>query len=370
MRSKTKSLDVAELRRIFNSVLSNYDTCTEKMKLVVNSIAISINEISETDGQQCGIFCHVERDDVDKDYADQQIIEIIKKHKNSFLPSKGAFKSQNHNSTSTSSTVIEGSESQLRKQKRMRITSNREKFSKRNRNKPIRCIETPQVIDNKIPSPFFINKKKISSCGFCGSNRSGENISNCEKRMHYQREYCEYIVSKNDKGNIHLINRLQNNLPLPYKDYPDNTVSTTAGRHRGKHIVIFNIWVKKQNQPLMGPRRISDMLFEISYVDKQGEIETFRRTVCGEELESMISMMKFRSKKTFIYDATMTESDTFQQATSFSQSSVHSINANNFQLQNFRQIQFGRYTDVNNSRNNLVNNTNDYSVDDNTYFNI
>ena len=30
LRSKTKSLDAAELQKIFNSVLSNYDTCTEK----------------------------------------------------------------------------------------------------------------------------------------------------------------------------------------------------------------------------------------------------------------------------------------------------------------------------------------------------
>ena len=50
------------------------------------------------------------------------------------------------------------------------------------------------------------------------------------------------------------------------------------------------------------------MLFEISYIDKQGEIESLRRTVCGEEFESMIHVMKYRSKKTFIYDATLRES--------------------------------------------------------------
>ena len=50
--------------------------------MIVNSIAISLNEISQTDGQQCGIFRYVDRDNVDEDYANQQIIDLIKKHKN------------------------------------------------------------------------------------------------------------------------------------------------------------------------------------------------------------------------------------------------------------------------------------------------
>ena len=119
-----------------------------KIKLIIDSIAILLNEITQTDGQQCGIFRHVERDDVDKDYANQQIIDMIKKYKNSFLPTKGVFQIQNNNSTRTSATVIEGSETQLRKQKRMRITSNREKFLRINGNKTVQCVESPQVLDN------------------------------------------------------------------------------------------------------------------------------------------------------------------------------------------------------------------------------
>ena len=160
------------------------------------------------------------------------------------------------------------------------------------------------------------------------------------------------------------MNRLQNNLQFSSKEYPDSIISTTAGSRKGKHIVIFNIWMKKEAQPLMGPKRISDMLFEISYIDKQGEIETFRQTVCGEEFESMISIMKFQSKKTFIYDATKTECNTFQQQMSFSQNSEHSVNTTNYNLQNFSQVNFGRYSNFNNSLNNSVNNTNEYIFDD------
>ena len=72
------------------------------MKLVVNSIALSLNEITQTDGQRCGIFRHFDRNEVNKDYANGQIINIIKKHQNSFLPTKGAFRNKRINLVGTS----------------------------------------------------------------------------------------------------------------------------------------------------------------------------------------------------------------------------------------------------------------------------
>ena len=71
-RGKPKSLDVSELHKTFNAILSNYDTCTEQMKLVVNSIALSVNEITQTDGQNCGIFRHVDRTEINKKYANEK----------------------------------------------------------------------------------------------------------------------------------------------------------------------------------------------------------------------------------------------------------------------------------------------------------
>ena len=74
---KVKSLDATELRNTFNSILSNYDTCIEKMKLVVSSIVLSLNEITQTDGQKSGIFRHTDRNKIDGDYAIKQIVGII-----------------------------------------------------------------------------------------------------------------------------------------------------------------------------------------------------------------------------------------------------------------------------------------------------
>ena len=62
--------------------------------------------------------------------------------------------------------AVEGSQTQLRKQKRMRITSTREKILRKNRDKTIQCIETSAIVNDGMHSSFFINKKNVLSCGF------------------------------------------------------------------------------------------------------------------------------------------------------------------------------------------------------------
>ena len=62
-----------------NAILSNYDKCTEQMKLVVNSIVLSLNEITQTDRQRSGIFCHTDKNEVIEDYTKKQIVSIIEK---------------------------------------------------------------------------------------------------------------------------------------------------------------------------------------------------------------------------------------------------------------------------------------------------
>ena len=63
----------------------------------------------------------------------------------------------------------------------------------------------------------------------------------------------------------------------------------------------------------MSPRVLPNMILEISYIDKLGEIESLKRTICGEEFESMIHVMKYQNKKTFIYYATKNEINFSQQ---------------------------------------------------------
>ena len=205
----------------------------------------------------------------------------------------------------------------------------------------------------------------MPSCGFCGSTQSGENISNCSKLMQYKRQYCEYILSKSDNGYVHLKNRLQNNLPLNRNDYPNNIVSMSMESNKGKHIVISNIWLKRLSRPQTGPKQISDMLFEISYINRQGDIEKGKHIICGEELESAIHIMKIRKKKYFIYDATASQMDMMDQEDFvFTQTTAHSVEMNTSLFNNFNQSLFARQSNMNVA---LSNNSQNYSVDEDGY---
>ena len=59
----------------------------------------------------------------------------MKKHNNSFLPENGAFKTKSNDLMNTNHVVTDSSGTQRKKQKRMRITSNKEKYLRRNGNK-------------------------------------------------------------------------------------------------------------------------------------------------------------------------------------------------------------------------------------------
>lgn len=334
-KGNVKPMSILELRKVFNSVLSNYESCTEKMKLVSNSIALSLNDITQTDGQACGIFRHVNTEDVDETYASKQIVSIIRKHNNAFLPKKGAFNITVEHGKKDDDIVMESTLTQRRKQKRMRIISNKEKFARKTLNRNVQCnIIQGNTIDNDT-TPCIINKKIALSCGFCGSNEGGENISNCRKRDNYRRLYYEYVISKTDHGVKHLTTRFQHNIPLSDKPVPQNIVSMSANANKGKHIVIFNVWLKNQLQ--MNRQLMSNMFFEISYINKQGDIETSKRTICGEEFESMMHVMKTRQKKTFIYDATNNNSAATEIHNSLTQDNLFSKNTefwNNFSENN------------------------------------
>ena len=83
------------------------------MKLVVSSIALSLDDITETDGQKMGIFNPIDRNKVDSDYATQQIVSIIRKHHNSFLPAQGAFSVKMKKSNNQFDNVTQGTETPI-----------------------------------------------------------------------------------------------------------------------------------------------------------------------------------------------------------------------------------------------------------------
>ena len=56
----------------------------------------------------------------------------------------------------------------MRKQKRLRITSNKEKFAKKNVDKNLHCFSIKQIRNNNLDPVCHINKKITPTCAFCG----------------------------------------------------------------------------------------------------------------------------------------------------------------------------------------------------------
>ena len=70
----------------------------------------------------------------------------------------------------------------------MRITSNREKILKRNRNRNIECMETSQIGKNAMQSPCFVNKKNPIIMWFLWQySKLWKYLQLCEKNAEQKR---------------------------------------------------------------------------------------------------------------------------------------------------------------------------------------
>ena len=84
----------------------------------------------------------------------------------------------------------------------------------------------------------------------------------------------------------------------------------------------------------------------------------------------MIHVMKFWSKKTFIYDATVTQRETYQEESLLTQSSLHSNKSNNVFFQNFNESLFGRQANIDVPLNNQIYLSKEYSNEEDRYSSI
>ena len=66
-------------------------------------------------------------------------------------------------------------------------------------------------------------------------------------------------------------------------------------------------------------KKIGELIFEISYIKIWGCYETLRYPVYVDNFESMLHVMKYRKKKTLIYDATSKHNSTTHPNSSFTQ---------------------------------------------------
>ena len=75
---------------MFDDTLSKCERCSEDVRFALSSIALSLKNVANSDGNNNGAFGNNETSLCDNDVF-MQMTKLINAHKNSFLPSTNAF---------------------------------------------------------------------------------------------------------------------------------------------------------------------------------------------------------------------------------------------------------------------------------------
>ena len=88
-------------------------------------------------------------------------------------------------------------------------------------------------------------------------------------------------------------------------------VYTELTKARGKQIFVYKIW-KPTYATTLSQFQSNDMIFQISYVNQQGDVETEKIAVTGKTLHSVLCARNGATKMSYLYDGTnrrISESD-------------------------------------------------------------
>ena len=83
-----KPLSTRDLQTVFNDILSKFDKCQDNVKYLVSSLAISMQQVSATDGKKGGILETSTKSDCE---VMQEMKRVIQNHSQSFLAKTNAF---------------------------------------------------------------------------------------------------------------------------------------------------------------------------------------------------------------------------------------------------------------------------------------
>jgi len=181
----------------------------------------------------------------------------------------------------------------------------------------------------------FTKPKAIPSCKFCGSTELGERITNCNKRKHLQSYTTEYILGCNQNGFENFIRKIEYDTQFEYKTPVPASFLSIGENSKSKHFFIHNAWDRTECNV---PRTVfCNIIFEFSYINKQGIVELATKLISGSALISMLSACNIKKGPIFIFDKTpkkeMTNSYTPGLPTNneFQFSKKHSDLHNNFE---------------------------------------
>ena len=274
---------------------------------------LSLNEMSITNGNVNGVFDL--NDETDKEIHADMIDKMIRDHRNSFLATKNNFTSNRIEDIQ----ILRPSLSQMqRKKKILRIMSNRHKsLKKAKRYQNMSRLQCSLV--QKTP-------KKILACRFCGSTEPGERLSSCQKRANLQGYTTEYIRGSNHNGLFNFVTKIEHSTVF-VKDSPVPTNIITVGENsKSRHFFVHRVWSTSDNQS--SKVNIDDLIFEFSYIDKMGEVETLKNQILGKALYSMLVACNLKKGPFFVYDKTPFKTFNDEEQTKINDFSNNMMNRN------------------------------------------
>lgn len=289
--NSTKALSFSEVRDIFDEILSHYDKCPTNVKFALGSIAISLKNMSQSDGKDNGLF-DKEPTLLDDNELSTMMTELIHAHKNSFLPSQNAFIP----SSKRSNDSRKSSHSNHSNKKRLKPM--REEHRKKSSNSTCSAKKSPSTLVAQI------NTKAIKQCSFCGSRESGDNFGNCKRRKELQNTAVEYPFCATEHGFDWLLRRFEHDQPFMTPNVVGNLL-TNMSSAKGKHVYIHHVWSTNIHIGMS----IRDMCFEISFLNKLGCVDSTRYQITGQCFNEILSNLNSLQSKRFVYDATKEDSN-------------------------------------------------------------
>lgn len=291
--NEVEPLSISEMKKVFNEILGSYGTCSDSTKMRMGSIMLSLRAAGLSDGQTL--------DDIfdkgkDIDSSSRTLIynhrSMISKNRNTFQPVANP---DVNTLTNTSPTAT-----QLKKQSRCRLIPHCEKMKKKAKTviqNTVGCKTISVLLDARK------NSKIHGGCSFCGSKEKGERIVNCLKRKQLQLKGMEYEIGHGKDGLNRLMQRIFVDRPFSATMVPSSCFTSGIER-RCRNLFIHTIWLKTTVQTNYQHSAFDNLVFEFSFITKEGDTEDRRIVYDGRLFHQMLSLLNGYKKVSYVFDGT------------------------------------------------------------------
>ena len=144
--------------------------------------------------------------------------------------------------------------------------------------------------------------KKIPSCKFCGSKEPGERLSSCNKRSKLQGFSTEYTLGLDHDGLQNFVRKIEHGTIFEISTPIPSNIITIGENSKSRHFFVHKAWGKSDDHS--SKVNIDDVIFEFSYINKMGEVDTLSNHILGKALYSMLVACNLKRGPFFLYDKT------------------------------------------------------------------